>query len=628
MPPLDRLKDPNRERRLFGRRYLVAIVLIGIMLGIICGRYFYLQVIEHELYQVQSDRNRIQLQPIPPKRGLIYDRNGVLLAENIPSYSLVLIKERVPDVDATLSELAAIIDIDEDDIRKFKRRLRHRRPYQAVPLKLRLTEEEIARFAVNRYRLPGVDIDAQLIRYYPQGELLAHVLGYVGRINEREMEEIDTVNYSATNYIGKLGVEKFYEESLHGTVGYQNVETNARGRVLRVLERHPPIPGADLVLNIDVELQKVAHEILGNERGAIVAIDPADGGVLAMVSTPSYDINLFVNGISSKDYKVLRESPDLPLFNRTLLGQYPPASTLKPILGLGALHYGVVTRRTTVYDPGWFQLPNDERVYRDWKTGGHGNRIDLHQAIVESCDVYFYDMAVNMGIDRIHEFGTRFGLGERTGIDIDNERAGLLPSREWKREVKGSHWFPGETVNVGIGQGFMLTTPMQLAVATAVLANRGERKVPRIVRTIDGFPVQAPIKPKVEIANDSDWDYIRETMEGVVHEIRGTAKNISNNLDYRIAGKTGTAQVIGIVSHDEHDPTQLAKRQRDHALFVGFAPADNPTIALAVIVENGEAGGRVAAPIARRVFDAYLRPDKVKPKAPVKRRAADGSEEV
>ncbi len=631
MPPLDRLKDPNRERNLFGRRYLVAILGIGVLLGVICGRYIYLQVMQHELYQVQSDRNRIQLQPIPPKRGLIYDRNGVLLAENIPSYSLVLIKERVPNIDATLAELAKLIDIDEGDIAKFKRRLRHRRPYQAVPLKLRLTEEEIARFAVNRYRLPGVDIDAQLIRHYPQGELLAHVLGYVGRINEREMERIDTVNYSATNHIGKLGIEHFYEDSLHGTVGYQNVETNARGRVLRVLERHPPIPGADLVLNIDVNLQRVAHEVLGDERGAIVAIDPADGGVLAMVSTPSYDINQFVGGISSENYRALRESPDLPLFNRTLLGQYPPGSTLKPIFGLGGLHYGVVTRRTTVHDPGWYKLPYDERIYRDWKAGGHGNRIDLHQAVVESCDVYFYDMAYNMGIDRIHEFGSRFGLGQRTGIDNDNERSGLLPSREWKREVKGSHWFPGETVNVGIGQGFMLTTPMQLAMSTAVLASRGERRVPRIARTINGMPVAAPVKPRVELANDSDWDYMREVMEDVVHGSRGTAKNIAKNLDYRIAGKTGTAQVVSIESHEDYDPEQVAKRQRDHALFVGFAPADNPSIVLAVVVENGEAGGRVAAPIARRVFDAYLRPETLKhqPKLnPATLKAAVGNEEV
>ncbi len=612
------LKDPIRERRIYRNRFLVASAVMTVCLGVIVGRYFYLQVVQHEIYKTQSDRNRIQLQPIAPKRGLIFDRNGVLLAENIPSYSLVLIKERVPDLDETLLALRDLISIEDRDIAKFRKRLRHRRPYQAVPLKFRLTEEEIARLAVNRYRLPGVDIDAQLVRNYPHGELLAHVLGYVGRINEREMDEIDVVNYSATNHIGKLGIEHFYEQTLHGTVGYQNVETNARGRVLRVLERHAPEPGADLYLNIDVNLQRVAHRVLGEERGAIVAIDPSDGGVLAMVSTPSYDINLFVNGISSADYKRLRESPDLPLFNRTLQGQYPPGSTLKPIFGLGGLNYGVVTRRTSVPDPGWYSLANDDRIYRDWKTGGHGHRVDLHQAVVESCDVYFYDLAYNMGIDRIHEFGKRFGLGERTGIDSDNERAGLLPSREWKRSVKGLHWFPGETINVGIGQGFMLTTPMQLAVATAVLANKGVHKVPRIVRTINGEPVDSPVKPKVELSDESDWDYMQAVMEDVVHGTKGTARNISNNLDYRIAGKTGTAQVIGIVSHADYDPSQVAKRQRDHALFVGFAPADKPAIALAVVVENGEAGGRVAAPIARKVFDAYLRPDAIKHIEPIK----------
>lgn len=618
MPQPVALKDPTRERMLYRSRFLVASLFMVLMLGVIVGRYVFLQVVKHETYKTQSDRNRIQLQPIAPKRGLIFDRNGVLLAENIPSYSLVLVKERVPDLDETLDALAELITIDEDDIRKFKKRLSHRRPYQAVPLKFHLNEAEIARLAVNRYRLPGVDIDAQLVRNYPHGELLAHVLGYVGRINEREMDEIDTVNYSATNHIGKLGVEHFYESVLHGEVGYQNVETNARGRVLRVLERNPPKPGADLYLNIDVDLQRVAHRVLGDERGAIVAIDPTDGGVLAMVSTPSYDINLFVNGISSADYSRLRESLDLPLFNRTLQGQYPPGSTLKPIFGLGALHYGVVTRRTTVPDPGWYSLANDERIYRDWKSGGHGHRIDMHQAVVESCDVYFYDLAYNMGIDRIHEFGQRFGLGELTGIDSDNERAGLLPSRDWKRSVKGSHWFPGETLNVGIGQGFMLTTPMQLAVSTAVLANRGERKVPRIVRTVNGEPVQAPLQPRVELADESDWDFMLQAMEDVVHGAKGTARNISTKLDYRIAGKTGTSQVVGIISHEDYDPTQVTKRLRDHALFVGFAPADNPRIALAVIVENGEAGGRVAAPIARKVFDAYLRPNIIKQIEPIK----------
>ncbi|MFT5604395.1 MAG: penicillin-binding protein 2 [Paracoccaceae bacterium] len=618
MSKLVALKDPIKERSLYKSRFLVASTLMTIMLGVIVGRYFFLQVVKHDIYKTQSDRNRIQLQPIAPKRGLIFDRNGVLLAENIPSYSLVLIKERVPDLEETLVALAELIPIDDDDIKKFKKRLRHRRPYQTVPLKFRLTEEEIARLAVNRYRLPGVDIDAQLVRNYPHGELLAHVLGYVGRINEREMDVIDEVNYSATDHIGKLGVEHFYEQALHGSVGYQNVETNARGRVLRILERHLPEPGADLHLNIDVELQRVAHRVLEGERGAIVAIDPSDGGLLAMVSAPSYDINLFVNGISNADYKRLRESPDLPLFNRTLQGQYPPGSTLKPIFALGALHYGVVTRRTSVPDPGWYSLPNNDRVYRDWKSRGHGYRVDMHQAIVESCDVYFYDLAYNMGIDRIHEFGQRFGLGELTGIDNDNERAGLLPSRDWKRSAKGLHWFPGETLNVGIGQGFMLTTPMQLAVATAVLANRGVRKVPRIVRAINDEPIKESLRPKVELTDESDWDFVLAAMEDVVHGVKGTARNINNKLDYRIAGKTGTAQVIGIVSHEDYDASLVAKRHRDHALFIGFAPADKPTIAISVIIENGEAGGRVAAPIGRKVFDAYLRPEVIKKIEPLR----------
>lgn len=618
MPQPVRLKDPNQERNLFRRRFLLASAAMAVMLAVIIGRYVYLQIYQHEIYRTQSDRNRIQLQPIAPKRGLIFDRNGVLVAENIPSYSLVLIREHVENLDATLAQLSELVEVDERDIERFKRRLRHRRPYQAVPLKFRLSEEEIARLAVNRYRLPGVDISAQLVRHYPQDELLAHVLGYVGRISERELDQIDTVNYSATNHIGKLGVERFYEQALHGTVGYQNVETNARGRVLRVLERHPPDPGADLQLHIDVDLQRVAHEVLGEERGAIVAIDPADGGVLAMVSTPSYDINLFVNGISSADYNRLRESLDLPLYNRALLGQYPPGSTLKPIFGLAALHHGVVNWRTTVPDPGWYSLPNDDRIYRDWKTGGHAARVDLQQAVVESCDVYFYDLAYNLGIDRLHDFSSQFGLGEFTGIDSDNERAGLLPSREWKRTVKGLHWFPGETLNAGIGQGFMLATPMQLAVATAVLANRGERKIPRLVRSINSHPVSPPVKARVQLNDERDWERMIDVMEDVVHSAHGTARGIRSGLDYRIAGKTGTSQVVSILDHELYDPAEVTKRLRDHALFMGFAPADNPRIALVVIVENGEAGGRVAAPIARRVFDAYLTPARVKNSPPLK----------
>jgi penicillin-binding protein 2 len=550
----------------------------------------------------------VQLQPIPPKRGLIYDRNGVLLAENIPSYSLTVVKEQVEDFDQVMAILKGLVTLSEDDISSFDKRLARRRPYEAVPLKFKLTEAEIAIISVNRHRLPGVDVEAQLVRHYPHGEMFAHALGYVGRINERELQRIDPVNYSGTYEIGKIGLEKYYEDALHGLVGSQNVETNARGRVLRVLERSNPTPGSDLILNLDAQLQKVAYDELtsAGDRGAVVAIDPKTGGVLVLVSTPSFDSNLFVTGISSKDYAELRDSPDLPLFNRALQGQYPPASTLKPMLGMAGLHYGVVTGDTKMYDPGWYRLPNEERRYRDWnwKRGGHGASVDLELAIVESCDVYFYDMAYKLGIDRIHEYLYPFGFGHPTGIDNTNERSGLLPSREWKRKMKRMPWFPGETVNLGIGQGYLLATPLQLAVSTAALASRGEIKVPRMVKSIDGAAVTAPQLPVIA-GTDDQWQLVIDAMEKVVHSVRGTAHRIARGAQYKMAGKTGTAQVISIAEDDEYDAEQIAVRKRDHALFVAFAPIEDPQIVVALIVENGEHGGWMS-PIARKIFDAFF----------------------
>lgn len=602
------LKDTFFERRLFASRVVVASLVVTAMVLVLVGRYFSLQIINNEVYRTQSERNRVQLQPVPPKRGLVFDRNGVLLAENRPSYSLTIVKERVEDLDDTLALLQELMPIDDDELEKFQQQLRRRRPYEAVPLKLKLTEEEIAVLAVNRYRLPGVSVEAQLTRYYPQGELFAHVLGYVGRINEQEQFEIDEVNYRGTNEIGKIGIEKFYEDQLHGKVGFQNVETNARGRVLRVLERTDPRPGDDLVLHIDSHLQKVAAEALGGERGAVVAIDTRTGGVLAMVSSPSFDANLFVGGISSKDYNVLRDSRDLPLFNRTLQGQYPPGSTVKPFFALAGLHYGVITPQTAVRDPGWYQLPNDDRLYRDWtwktRRRGHGEYVQLQQAIAESCDTYFWDLAYKLGIDNIHDFSEQFSFGERTGIDNTNERSGLLPSREWKRVYKRLPWFPGETLNVGIGQGYMLATPIQLATAVATIANRGLRFEPRLLKQIGNQPVIAPRQLAVEVKEEY-WNDVFDGMQAVVHSIHGSAHSISGGAEYRMAGKTGTAQVIGIAQDEEYDAEQVAKRKRDHALFIGFAPADKPKIAVAAIIENGEKSSRAAA-VVRKVFDGWL----------------------
>ncbi len=608
MPASQVLKDPYTEKRLYGARTILAGLSILLLLGLLVARYFSLQIVQHDIYSTQSDRNRVQLQPVPPKRGLIYDRKGLLLAENRASYSLTIVKERVEDLEQTIALLRELIDIDEEVVNKFYRQLRHGRPFAAVPLKLQLTEQEIATISVNRYRLPGVDVDAQLNRYYPYGELFAHVIGYVGRINEKEQFEIDQVNYSGTNEIGKVGLEKYYEELLHGQVGYQNVETNARGRVLRVLERTDPQPGEDIHLYLDAHVQRVAYEALGDQRGSVVAIDPRNGGIIAMVSTPGFDTNLFVGGISSKDYSQLRDSPDLPLFNRALQGQYPPASTVKPIYGLAGLHYGIVTPETTVPDPGWYKLPGEERLFRDWtwhtRKRGHGARVDLEQAIVESCDTYYFDLAYKMGIDRIHDFMAPFGYGEKTGVDSTSERSGLLPSREWKRVYKRLPWFPGETLNVGIGQGYMLATPLQMAKALVAVANRGRNFKPQLLQRINDQQQTPEELPLIEV-EDGYWDEITHAMKMVVHGAKGTATRINRGAQYQMAGKTGTAQMIGMSQNEEEDPVEIAKRQRDHGLFVAFAPVDDPKIVVAVVVENGEHGSWVA-PIARLVFDAWL----------------------
>ncbi|MBQ0796115.1 penicillin-binding protein 2 [Zhongshania sp.] len=606
MPRRQQLKNTFYERRVYRHRVTLSILILMTMTMVLVWRYSQLQIADYAIYKTQSDRNRIQLLPIAPKRGLIFDRNGLLLAENIPSYTLTVVKERLESLDETLAIINEIIPLSEDDIEQFRKRLSRRRPYEAVPLKFRVSDEDIAKLAVNRHRVPGVEIDAQLVRHYPQGELFAHVLGYVGRISERELDVIDPVNYSGTHHIGKIGLEKYYEELLHGTVGYQNVESNAHGRILRVLERHDPQPGGDITLNVDAYVQEVAYEALKGQRGAIVAMEPNTGGIIAMVSAPGYDTNLFVNGISSTDYNRLQNDPDLPLYNRALQGQYPPASTIKPIWGLAGLYYGTVTPATRVADPGWFSLPDDSRRYRDWKRGGHGASVNLEQAVVQSCDVYFYDLAYKLGIDRLHSFGTRFGLGDVTGIDNTNERAGLMPSRQWKETSRGGHWYPGETVNVGIGQGFMLTTPLQLAVATSVLASKGELRVPRLLSSVGDAPVAAPLLGKIEDVSSAHWDAITRSMEQVVNSPQGTGRGLKAGLTYRMAAKSGTAQVVGIAAGEKYDSNAINARNRDHALFIAFAPADDPKISVAVVIENGEHGGSVAGPAARKVIDAYL----------------------
>ena len=529
-------------------------------------------------------------------------------------FSVSLIPEYVSDIDSTIKQIAELIDITESQIERFKKRLqRGRRPYQAIPLKSKLSDDEIAMIEVRRHELNGVEVQAELARFYPLGKSTAHSLGYVGRISEKDLGRVDEQNYSATNYIGKLGLERFYESELHGTVGFQTVETNASNRVLRVLDRHDPVPGNDLVLYLDAELQKKAEALLGDRRGAIVAIEPETGGLLAVVSTPSFDPNAFVTGIDYKSYGELRDSLDLPLFNRALRGQYPPGSTIKPMVALAGLESGSTTRHYTIWDNGWYQLDNDERIYRDWKREGHG-RINLAAAIVESCDTYFYELGFKTGIDTMSRYLSYFGFGVNASIDIEEARSGILPSREWKRAIKGRAWYPGDSLNFSIGQGYFLTTPLQLASATAMLANRGKWVSPRFLKSIkssSGEELPVPLKRDVAIeefkpSKDGNVEFVINAMADVMHSIKGTARSSGRNANYRMAGKTGTAQVVGIKQGEKYDAEALQERHRDHALFVGFAPVHNPKIAVAVIVENGGGGGSTAAPVARAIFDEWI----------------------
>lgn len=602
------LKNPQREQLIYGSRTLFAVSVVFVLLLLLVLRYYSLQITDFEIYSTASERNRVQLQPLPPKRGLIYDRNGVLLADNRPSYTLSIILERAMNLDETLASLRELVVIEASEIEKFRERAARRRPYEHVPLRFRLDDEEQARIAVNRHRLPGVVVDAQLQRHYPHGALFAHALGYVGRINEREAGEIDTADYRGTFHIGKVGVEKRYESLLHGEVGYQTVETNAHGRVLRVLERFDPEPGEDLRLHLDYDLQRTAHHALAGRRGAVVAIDPLTGGILAMVSTPSFDANLFVNGISSRDYSALRDSRDVPLFNRTVQGQYPPGSTVKPMVALAGLAEELIDEEFTVPDPGWYRLPGDRRRYRDWilriRGTGHAPEVDLNMALAESCDVYFYDLARRMTIDTMAEHLERFGLGRRSGVDTTAERPGVVPSSAWKRAVLGQPWYPGETLSAGIGQGYMLATPLQLAVATSIVAQRGEHREPRLVEWLGSE--RQPSPPIDAVPGDpGHWDAIIRGMRDVVHGKRGTARSIGNNIRYEMAGKTGTAQVIGIAQDAVYNEDEIDERHRNHGLFVAFAPLEAPSIAVAVIVENG-GGSSAAYPIARTVIDNWL----------------------
>ena len=601
--------DPARERRIFARRLIFSMFIMLVMGLTLISRYVDLQVNQFQNFATDSDNNRVHVRPAAPTRGVIYDRNGEILADNRPTSNLSIIRERTDDLGQLINKVGSLITLTDNDITRFYSRLKRRKPFEPTPLKFNLTEKEQAILAVNQHILDGTKVSARLTRFYPKRDLFTHVVGYVGRINDRESKIINPINYSGTDSIGKIGIEKFYEESLLGEVGSDHVETNARGRVMRVIDHVSPVSGNDLTLHLDSRVQQVAYEAFSGERGSLVAIEIETGGVLAMVSAPSYDANPFVSGISQKAYDALLNSEDKPMFNRSIRGQYPPGSTIKPLFGLIGLQSQSITTDTKIEDPGYFLMEGIERPWRDHNSerGGHGKGVDLAKAIIESCDVFFYKMGVKIGIDTLATSSEAFGLGKKTNIDLPGERSGIMPSRIWKKNARGASWFDGDTINVSIGQGFMLTTPLQLAVMTASIASRGDLIQPQIVKSING--VENPTIKVTESSKISDkhWNYIHESMRDVVHSNRGTARGINKGLTYNIAGKTGTAQVISINASDEYDRSKISERQWDHALFVAFAPAEDPKIAVALIVENGEHGSSAAAPIARTVIDTYIK---------------------
>lgn len=605
------LRDHQRELYYFQLRLAIVGGAVLLAFFVLFIRFFYVQVIQHDYYHTLAEQNRIFVVPVVPNRGLIVDRNGVVLAHNFAAYTLEITPTQVDDLAGLINQLSALVEITPKDRKRFQKLLEEGHDFASIPIRTRLNDEEVARFAVNRYRFPGVEINARLFRHYPSGEVASHVVGYIGRISDGDVEQLKkkgtAANYSASDYIGKVGLEQRYEKELRGITGYEHVETDANGRSVRTLRSILPVSGNNLLLALDARLQQVAEQVFGDRRGSLVAIEPATGGVLALVSKPGFDPNLFVEGIDPQNWDALNNSPDHPLNNRALQGVYPPGSTFKPFMALAGLELGKRKASFTISDPGYFALGGGH-VYRDWKAGGHG-MVDLHKAVVQSCDTYFYGLAQDLGIDAIHQFIGRFGLGQKTGIDIEGEVAGLLPSQEWKQRRFQQKWYVGDTISIGIGQGYLLTTPLQLAQATAVLANDGRVFRPHVVRqiqdsqtgaltTIEPQPIaEAPLKP----------DNIRRVRDAMVDVTKpgGTAAWAGMNAKYLFAGKTGTAQVIGMKGQ-KYDEDRIHERHRDHALFIAYAPADDPKIALAILVENGGHGGSTAAPIARQVLDFYL----------------------
>ncbi|MEE4128563.1 penicillin-binding protein 2 [Pseudomonas viridiflava] len=606
MPEPIPLKDHEKETRLVNQRLIACAILVAVLAGSLIARMYFLQVTEFEYHSTISENNRVHVLPIPPERGLIYDRNGEVLADNRPSFNLTLTRERAGDWHKVIDELMTLLELPDEDRILFDKELKQvRHPFEPATLLYELTEEQIAILAVNQYLLPGVDVAAQFVRNYPLGDHFAHSIGYVGRINEKEASQLDN-EYRGTQSIGKTGIERFYESELHGHVGYEEVETNAQGRVLRVLKHTDPVPGKNITLSLDVHLQEAAEKALGDRRGSVVALDPETGEVLAMVSKPSFDPNLFVTGISFKQYAALRDSIDRPLFNRVLRGLYAPGSTVKPEVAIAGLDSGVVNASTKVFDPGYFQLPDFDHKYRNWNHSGDG-WVDMDTAIMRSNDTYFYTLAHKLGIDRLHDYMTMFGIGQKVSLDMFEESAGLMPSREWKRATRRQAWFPGETVILGIGQGYMQVTPLQLAQATSLIASKGVWHRPHLAMDVGHVaPVDEHPMPNIVLHDPREWEQVNEGMQMVMHDPRGIARDAAKGAQYRIAGKSGTAQVVAIKQGERYNRLKTLERNRDNALFVGFAPAEHPKIVVSVTIENGEAGGRVAGPVVREILDAWL----------------------
>jgi len=621
---LSPIKDHHSERRLFVTRVIISAVISVLLLGVVIARLVQLQVFDHELFAEKSQGNRVRIEAVPPIRGLIFDRKGRVIAQNEPAYQLELIPEQVNDIDDTLNRLAELDLIDAGEIEVYKELSRSGPRFKPVTLKFRLTEEEIANFAIQRPRFPGVDFKPRLVRHYPDGEAVAHAIGYVGALSSSDLQRLDAARYAGTSHTGKTGVESSFESVLHGNAGYRHLITNARGRQVpsdssELLDTLPvdqsPGPGANVYLSLDLDLQRIATRALEGRRGAVVALDPWTGEILALVSAPSFDPNLFAVGMTTSQYAELQDNPDRPLFNRALRGAYPPGSTIKPMLSLAALETGAtnLTRKTVCI--GYFMLPNTTHRYRDWKPEGHGP-VDLHDAISQSCDVYFYEISGEIGIDNMHDYLNRFGLGSQTGIDVGGEHNGLVPSRDWKRASFSNRddqrWYHGETVIASIGQGYMLATPLQLATAAGALATRGVRFRPHLVAAVEDAltgersMIQPERQADVEISNEFYWENVIEAMHDVMQGPRGTARAVGMGAPYEMAGKSGTAQVVSIAQDEEYDEEELEERLRDHALFISFAPLHEPRIAVAVIVENGSSGSGVAAPIAKSIMDEYL----------------------